>query len=64
MQDRAKRVLAHDGSIQMLTATNVRVERDGRVEPADLSSKHVGCLIENATPIDVLANLGEGAGCC
>lgn len=59
MKERATRVLAAGGSVELLLATTVRITRGGGTCPADLSSKHVRCLLENATLVDVLAEVGE-----
>jgi hypothetical protein len=59
MRERAIRVLEAGGSIELLVATDVRFVRDGELHPADLSSKHARCLVENAALIDVLADVGE-----
>jgi hypothetical protein len=59
MRARAIRVLEVGGSIELLLATDVQFVRDGQSYPADLSSKHARCLVENAALIDVLATVGE-----
>lgn len=59
MNERARRVLEAGGRIELLLATDVRFSRDGVTEPADLSSKHARCLVENATLVDLLAAVGE-----
>lgn len=59
MNDRARRVLEADGDVRLLTAAGVQLLRDGQAQVADLASKHVRCLLENATLVDVLATMGE-----
>ena len=59
MKERAARVLAAGGSVELLLVTHVMLVRRGQSSPADLSSKHVRCLVENATLVDVLAEVGE-----
>jgi hypothetical protein len=59
MRQRAGRVLEAGGSVELLLATSVRIAVGGESHPADLSSKHVRCLLENATLVDVLAEVGE-----
>lgn len=59
MNQRAVRVLRAGGTVELLVAGVVTVGRDGELGPADLDSKHVRCLVENATLIDVLAAVGE-----
>ena len=59
MNARARRVLASGGEVAVLTATDARLERDGRPHPLDLGSKHGRCLVENAALVEVLAAVGE-----
>lgn len=59
MNQRAARVLREGGTVEVMVAGAVSVGRDGELGPADLNSKHVRCLIENATLVDVLAATGE-----
>lgn len=59
MRDRALRVLGAGGSIELIIATEARLTLDGKVRPADLSSKHARCLVENAALVHLLAAMGE-----
>lgn len=59
MRDRALRVLEAGGEVELLVAVEVRIGREGVGRSADLSSKHVRCLVENAALIDLLASAGE-----
>lgn len=64
MNDRARRVLDAGGDVTLLTATSVRLQRDRQPQPVDLGSKHVRCLLENATLVHVLADMGELVNDC
>lgn len=59
MNDRARRVLEAGGEVIVLIASSSTIIRMDASEPADLRSKHVRCLIENATLVDVLAEIGQ-----
>ena len=59
MNERAIRILGAGGSVELLFATDARVQVDGVWQPADLTSKHARCLVENATLVHLLAEMGE-----
>jgi len=58
MNKRARRVLEAGGEIMVLVASTT-ITRAGASHPADLRSKHVRCLIENAALVDVMAEVGQ-----